>query len=397
MSSTIESTRLSRGLLFIMTAAVFATIANLNYNQPLLPSMGESLGVEQGSLGWIPFASQIGYAAAILFISPMGDCFDRRQLIRNLSLGLVLGLLMTYFASSLWMLVVATFLVGLSANITQQILPFAATLVEPERRGAVISTLMTGLTAGILVSRTLSGVIAQHLGWRSVYIFAAAIAAVIGLLLYIFLPSSRPTASLSYPRLLSSMFTMLKTQPLLREAAITGALWFAAFNALWASLAIHVTSAPFNYSVQQAGMFGFVGMAGLVGAKLSGLSVNRVGVRFLISLGLLLVLLGFTIMVFWGDSLVGLILGILLLDIGVFGSQIPNQVRVFSIDPKAQSRLNAVYMLFYFIGASCGSVIGVKVMGEAGWLGLTIFGLILTLLALAYHFWHSTRKTMSEE
>jgi predicted MFS family arabinose efflux permease len=391
MSSTIENTKLSRGLLFIMTAAVFATIANLNYNQPLLPSMGESLGVDPGSLGWIPFASQLGYAVSILLISPMGDRADRRQLIRNLSLGLVFGLLLTYFASSLSMLVVATFLVGLSANITQQILPFAATLVEPERRGAVISTLMTGLTAGILVSRTLSGVIAQHLGWRSVYIFAAAVAAVIGLLLYIFLPSSRPTASLSYPRLLSSMYTMVKTQPLLREAAITGALWFAAFNALWATLAIHVTSAPLNYSVQQAGMFGFVGMAGLIGAKLSGLWVNRVGARFLITLGLLLILLGFSVMVFWGEHLAGLIIGILLLDIGVFGSQIPNQVRVFSIDPKAQSRLNAVYMLFYFIGASCGSVIGVKVMGETGWLGLTIFGLLLTLLALAYHSWFGSR------
>ncbi|MGZ0706857.1 MFS transporter [Coraliomargarita sp. W4R53] len=382
---------MSKGLLFIMTTAVFATIANLNYNQPLLPFMGDSLGVDEGSLGWIPFASQIGYAVSILLISPLGDRTDRRGLIRNLSFTLVLGLLITYFAGSLWMLVAATFLVGLSANITQQILPFAASLVEPERRGAVISTLMTGLTAGILVSRALSGIIAQHLGWRAVFLFAAVVAAAIGLLLHRFLPSSRPTASLSYPRLLSSMFTMVKTQPLLREAAITGALWFAAFNALWATLAIHVTDAPFDYSVQQAGMFGFVGMAGLVGAKVSGLWVNRVGSRFLITVGLLLVLSGFSVLVIWGNHLAGLIVGILLLDIGVFGSQIPNQVRVFSIDPKAQSRLNAVYMLFYFIGASLGSVIGVKIMGEAGWVGLSLFGLVLTLLALAYHYQRGRR------
>jgi predicted MFS family arabinose efflux permease len=391
MSPSIENTKLSKGLLFIMTTAVFASIANLNYNQPLLPFMGESLGVDEGSLGWIPFASQIGYAVAILLISPLGDRTDRRGLIRNLSITLVFGLLITYFASSLWMLVIATFLVGLSANITQQILPFAASLVEPERRGAVISTLMTGLTAGILVSRALSGIIAQHLGWRAVFLFAALVAAVIGILLQVFLPSSRPTASLSYPRLLGSMFTMVKTQPLLREASIIGALWFAAFNALWATLAIHVTGSPFDYSVQQAGLFGFVGMAGLVGAKASGLWVNRCGARFLITLGLLLVMAGFLVLVMWGEHLAGLILGILLLDIGVFGSQIPNQVRVFSIDPKAQSRLNAVYMLFYFVGASLGSVVGVKVMGEAGWLGLSLFGLALTSLALGYHYWSGLR------
>jgi predicted MFS family arabinose efflux permease len=391
MSPSIENTKLSKGLLFIMTTAVFATIANLNYNQPLLPFMGKTLAVDAGSLGWIPFASQLGYAVAILLISPLGDRTDRRGLIRNLSCTLVLGLLITYFASSFWMLVVATFFVGLSANITQQILPFAASLVTDECRGAVISTLMTGLTAGILVSRALSGIIAEHLGWRAVFLFAAVVAAVIGVLLQCFLPRSQPTASLSYPKLLGSMFTMVKTQPLLREASITGALWFAAFNALWATLAIHVTSEPFNYSVQQAGLFGFVGMAGLVGAKASGLWVNRFGARFLITAGLMLVLLGFGVLVLCGDHLAGLILGILLLDIGVFGSQIPNQVRIFSIDPKAQSRLNAVYMLFYFVGASLGSVLGVKVMGEAGWLGLSFFGLSLALLALIYHLLQGRR------
>tara|TARA_R100000027_G_scaffold67263_1_gene65285 strand:- start:7019 stop:8188 length:1170 start_codon:yes stop_codon:yes gene_type:complete len=370
-----------------MTTAVFATVANLYYNQPLLPSMGESLNVEEGSLGWIPFASQLGYAAAILFISPLGDGTDRRYLIRNLSIALVVGLLGMYFSGSLWVLVGATFLVGLSANITQQLLPFASSLAGPERRGAVISTLMTGLTAGILVSRTLSGFIAEHWGWRSVFLFAAGIAAVMGILLYVFLPSSRPSASLSYPRLLGSMVTLVRTQPLLREAAITGALWFAAFNALWATLAIHVMGEPFDYSVQQAGMFGFVGMAGIIGAKVSGRLVNRMGARFLISTGIILVVVGFSVMVLWGNSLPGLITGILLMDIGVFGAQIPNQVRVFSIDPKAQSRLNAVYMLFYFVGASLGSVLGVKMMGAMGWTGLSLLGVALGAIAFIHHWW----------
>lgn len=379
------SKTLSTSVILMMAIAVCATVANLYYNQPLLPLMGYTMGIDESNLGLIPFASQMGYAAAILLISPLGDVMRRKTLISLLSVGLTLSLLGIYFSNSLWMLVIATFFVGISANITQQIIPFAASLSAPENKGKVISTIMTGLTLGILLSRTVSGTIAEVFDWRTVYLFAAITSVVIGGLLYIVLPNPKPSAKMSYPALIISMFTLVKKQPLLREAAITGALWFAAFNALWATLALHVSNEPFSYSVQQAGLFGFVGMAGIVGAKVSGRLVNKLGSNLLISMSLLFVLLGFVVMAIWGNSLAGLIVGILLLDIGVFGAQIPNQVRIFSIDPQAQSRINAVYMLFYYLGASFGSAIGVKVMAELDWSGLTTMGVTLALSALVFH------------
>jgi predicted MFS family arabinose efflux permease len=379
------SKTLNTGVILMMAIAVCATVANLYYNQPLLPLMGDAMGIDESNLGLIPFASQMGYAAAILLISPLGDVMRRKTLISLLSVGLTLSLLGIYFSNSLWMLVIATFFVGINANITQQIIPFAASLSAPENKGKVISTIMTGLTLGILLSRTVSGTIAEVFDWRTVYLFAAITSVVIGGLLYIVLPNPKPSAKMSYPALIVSMFTLVKKQPLLREAAITGALWFAAFNALWATLALHVSNEPFSYSVQQAGLFGFVGMAGIVGAKLSGRLVNKLGSNLLISMSLLFVLLGFVVMAIWGNSLAGLVVGILLLDIGVFGAQIPNQVRIFSIDPQAQSRINAVYMLFYYLGASFGSAVGVKVMAELDWSGLTTMGVTLALSALAFH------------
>lgn len=376
---------LSAGVIWVMTIAVCATVANLYYNQPLLPLMGSSIGIDSSDLGIIPFASQIGYAAAILFISPLGDVMRRKSIIGLLSISLTLSLFGIYGANSFWMLVLAMFIVGLSANITQQIIPFAASLVEPKNKGKVIATIMTGLTVGILLSRTVSGTIAEYFDWRTVYLFAAFISMVIGFLLFAVLPNPKPAAKLAYPKLILSMFTLFKTQPLLREASVTGALWFAAFNGLWATLAIHVTDEPFALSVQQAGLFGFVGMAGIVGAKVSGQLIEKWGAKKLITLGLTFVLSGFIVMGIWGDSVIGLVIGILLLDIGVFGSQISNQVRIFSIDPKAQSRINAVYMLFYYLGAALGSAIAVKVMASAGWLGLVMFGATLALAGLCFH------------
>ncbi|REG82702.1 MFS transporter [Marinomonas pollencensis] len=386
---------INRGLLFLMAAAISATAANLYYNQPLLPSIAESLGIASENLGLIPMSTQVGYAAAIFFISPLGDRYDRKQLIRYLSLTLIAGLVATYFASSLVFLLIAGLIVGLSSNITQQIIPLASSLIAPEDRGKVISTLMTGLTVGILLSRTISGTISEHFGWRAVYLFAAALAVIFGLLLAFYLPKTKPTSNLSYPKLLASMLDLLKKYSVLRDAALVGGLWFAVFNALWATLAIHVMDSPFNYSVQQAGMFGLIALAGTLGAKVSGRLVNRYGANKLIAAGLLFILSGFVVFALWGDTLAGLIVGIILVDLGVFGSQVPNQVRIFSLDPKAQSRINAIYMLCYYLGGAVGSAIGVHVIAVGGWIALTLFGLVIIVLALIYHLMRSRKQAIS--
>ncbi|MGY3727406.1 MULTISPECIES: MFS transporter [Cobetia] len=390
-TETPESSPISRGLLLLMAIAVAATAANLYYNQPLLADMAASLGVSQGTIGMIPSATQFGYAVAILLISPLGDTMDRRLLIRNLSITLAVASLGVFLAPSLWPLLVASFVVGLGANITQQLIPLAASLSTPQRRGKVIGTLMTGLTIGILLSRTLSGSIAEYWGWRSVFLVAAILAIIIGVSLYRQLPSRAPAVQMAYPRLIASMFTLLKRHALLRESALTGALWFAAFNAMWATLALHVTDTPFDYSVQQAGLFGIIGLAGIIGAKASGRLVNRVGAGPLISLALTMVVAAFAVLGLWGDSLTGLIVGIILMDLGVFAAQIPNQVRVFSIDPEAQSRMNAVYMLCYYTGAGLGSAVGVKMMSLFGWQGMAVFGLTLGALALGHHLLRQRR------
>jgi predicted MFS family arabinose efflux permease len=383
---------MSSKLLFLMATAISATAANLYYNQPLLPSIGEALGIDGTNLGLLPFSSQMGYAAAIFFISPLGDKFDRKLLINSLSITLVLGLIATYFATSLLPLVMASFVVGMSSNITQQLLPLASSLTTPAHRGRVISTLMTGLTVGILVSRVISGTISEYFGWRMVYLFAAALAIIFGLFLMAYLPKNKPTSTLSYPKLLVSMFNLLKTHRVLRNAAITGGLWFAAFNALWATLAIHVGDFPFNYTAQQAGMFGFIGLAGAISAKVSGRLVHKFGSPRLISAGLLLILFGFAVFALWGNTLMGMIIGVILVDLGVFGAQIPNQVRIFAIDPKAQSRINAIYMLCYYLGGALGSAIGVRIISMAGWNGLTLFGVFLVSTGLFYHLYSSKKQ-----
>jgi len=392
MSETTAPNQLPRTLLLLMATAISATAANLYYNQPLLPDIRSAMNLGEGAVGLIPSATQLGYAAAILLISPLGDVMNRRKLIGYLSVLLTISLLSVFLAPGFGVLIVAFFAVGLGANITQQLLPIGASLASPSTKGATMGTLMTGLTIGILLSRTVSGSIAEYFGWRAVFLVAAVLAATFGLLLRANLPDNKPKVTIGYPALIASMFGLLRKHPLLRESALTGALWFGAFNALWATLAIHVTGQPFDYTVQQAGLFGLVGMSGIAGAKLAGRFVDRLGPTRIITFALTAVLAAFAILAVSGNSLTGLVIGIILLDLGVFGAQIPNQVRVFAIDPDAQSRMNAVYMLAYYLAASLGSAAGVKIMSIAGWQGMALFGLGLAALALAHHLLRQ-RKT----
>jgi len=373
---------ISNGLLFLMSTAVSATAANLYYNQPILPQMGAELGLDSDALGMIPAASQLGYAAALLLISPLGDNVPRKRLIAVLSFFLIAASLLAFSADSLLILIAACFVIGLSANITQQLIPFAASLSSAEQKGRVIGTLMTGLTVGILLSRTLSGFVGEQFGWRAVFVMSAILAVLFAVLLQLFLPTNKPANSMPYHKLIGSMFTLVKQHATLRQSTLTGALWFASFNALWATLALHVNSAPFGYDAQQAGMFGIIALAGVSGAKLSGVWVNKVGSRNMITIALGLIATGFIVSGLYGDSLAGLIAGIILIDFGVFSAQVSNQVRVFSIDPGAQSRINGIYMLGYYLGGAAGSVAGVKAFAVFGWAGVSVLSLILISASL---------------
>ncbi len=388
MNNSTSSPTLSRFILLLMTTAIAATAANLYYNQPILPLIAHEFNLSDSQIGGVPSLTQFGYAFALLFISPLGDSVPRRRLIGILSCLLVAACVVAVITPSFSLLLLAVFLIGVSANITQQLIPFAASMVTPEQKGATLGTLMMGLTLGILLSRTLSGFVGEHFGWRSVFIMSALLAAIFGILLRAFLPKNQPQTSLSYGALLKSTLALFVQHKSLRIYTLAGACWFAAFNVLWATLALYVSDAPFHYNAQQAGLFGVIALAGVIGAKSSGKWVNALGSRKLVMMVLILAAIGFALTGVFIGNLWALIIGIILIDFAVFSAQVANQVRVFSIDPSAQSRINGIYMLGYYLGGAVGSVAGVKAFALYQWPGVVavsiafiVFSIVINALA----------------
>lgn len=383
MNTPEQSQSLSRFILLLMTTAIGATAANLYYSQPILPLIADEFNLTHSQLGSIPALTQFGYAFALLFISPLGDSIARRRLIGILSCLLVISCGFAVVAPNLPTLLIAVFLIGVSANITQQLIPFAASLVSPENKGATLGTLMMGLTIGILLSRTLSGFVGEHFGWRSVFIMSALFAAIFGALLHTFLPTNKPQTNLRYWPLIKSTLSLFVQHKSLQVFTLSGALWFASFNALWATLAIYVSDAPFNYNAQEAGLFGVIALAGVIGAKASGQWVNTLGSKKLVLIALALGAAGFAITGLFSGSLASLIVGIILIDFAIFSAQVANQVRVFSIDPAAQSRINGIYMLGYYIGGAIGSVAGVQAFDLYQWPGVVVVSIVFIFLSAA--------------
>ena len=376
------SPTLGRFLLLLMTTAIAASAANLYYSQPILPLMRAEFGLSDTQLSGVPALTQIGYAVALLFISPLGDSIARRTLIAVLSCALVAASALAFVTPNYEVLLIAVFIVGISANITQQLIPFAASLVSQENRGATLGTLMMGLTIGILLSRTLSGFLGEQFGWRSVFLMSALLAAVFGVLLQLYLPMNTPHTNLRYWPLIKSSLRLITQNRALQIYTLAGACWFAAFNALWATLAIYVSDEPFQYNAQQAGLFGVIALAGVIGAKSSGKWVKVLGSKKLIQYVLVIGALGFIASGVFAGALIPLIIGIILIDFAVFSAQVANQVRVFGIDPKAQSRINGLYMLGYYLGGAVGSTAGVIAFDYYHWVGVVVVSVIFILMSM---------------
>ncbi|WP_087687192.1 MFS transporter [Pandoraea sp. PE-S2R-1] len=385
-SPTPHAAPLRRADIWLMALACGLAVANLNYCHPMLGHIGTRFDTSGWQLSLVPAAAQLGYAAGLLLLTPLGDrVADRRRLIVWQMLGLCASLLLAASAPHFWILVVASFAIGVTGTVAQHILPLAAQLAQPERRGAVVGTVVSGLLIGILGARTLAGWVATWWHWRAMFGMAALAMLCLAALLGRRLPYAPPTTSMTYSALLRSMITLFRRHRALRASALIGGLLFAAFSAFWSTLTLWLASPVHGQHAGVAGTFGVIGIAGALAAPLAGRLTDRGGPHRVLWVGIGAVVLSFAALWAGQASLVGLAFGVIVLDLGVQTGQIANQTRIFALDTDATSRLNTLYMSVYFLMGALGSALGVMAWSAWGWDGVCAFGVVSSLLACAVH------------
>ena len=369
---------LDNALVWLMALTCGLVVANIYYNQPLLAAIGRTFHLSDSSASLVATATQVGYTLGMVFVVPLGDMLERKRLILMMLLGAAACLGLAGFAPSFALLAGASILVGICSAVPQLLLPMAAHLAPEADRGRIVGRVMSGLLIGILASRTLSGYVGAHLGWRAMFEIAAGLMlALLGLLAWR-LPQDRPNFAGSYGSLMKSLLTLARTLPALRRSALVGGLLFAAFSVFWTTLAFFLEGPTYGYGSDVAGFFGLIGAVGALAAPLAGKAADTRGPDFAISISILLALVSYAILGLGGYHLAGLVLGVIVLDVGVQSAHISNQTKVFSLVPEARSRLNTVYMTGYFTGGSIGSVAGGLAWTHFGWAGVCLLGAAFT-------------------
>jgi predicted MFS family arabinose efflux permease len=382
-----------RNTVMILAITCGLAVGNVYINQPLLADMGRSFNISIEQIGFIPTSTQIGYAIGLLLLAPLGDRLERRRLIVTMLSLIACALAAVALSPNVIWLCGANWLLGFTTMVSHLIIPLVAQLTPPSERGKVIGTLMSGVIISLLLSRAVSGFVGGVLGWQSMYWIAAGLILIAALLIRERLPLCPPVSHLPYRKLMRSLLDFTRQQPTLRESAVNNALVFGSFNAFWATLVFLLETPPHHYGSQVAGLFGLLGVAGALGAPMIGRLIDQQGARHVISISLVLALSAFVLLWLAATHLVGLGLGVVILDLGMHGAYLANQIRVYSLVPNAESRLNTVYMVINYSGGAIGSYLGLYNWAVWQWNGVCFLGCSLLTVATIVHF--SRHRTSS--
>jgi predicted MFS family arabinose efflux permease len=382
MTTSSEQGKLPASLVLLMAIACGAAVANIYYAQPLLSTIAHDFSVSDGTAGLLVTASQVGYAAGLVLLVPLGDLIERRRLITGILLVTALALAATAAAPSFTLLAAALLVVGVTSVVAQILVPLASALAPESERGRVVGKVMSGLLVGILVARTASGLLSELGGWRLVFGVSAGLMVALSGVLHFRLPRVRPTTDLSYPALLRSVGELVLEQPTLRVRMVYGALQMGQFSVLWTTIAFLLAGHPYGYSDATIGLFGLVGLAGALAAQVAGRIADRG--RHHLSTGLFFATMLFS----WAaiaagkTSLTALIVGIAALDLGVQGAQITSQSVIYKLDPAARSRLTTAYMTTVFASAAGSSALASAIYDGGGWDAVATLGAALAAIGV---------------
>jgi predicted MFS family arabinose efflux permease len=373
---------LSRGLVWLMSAATGLAVAGNYYAQPLLPVISAEMKLSAAAAGVIVTTAQAGYALGLWLIVPLGDVFERRRLIVLMMLLAACGLLICALSDGFSGLLLGTAMAGVCSVVAQLLVPFAATLAPAHERGRVIGTVTSGLLLGILLARTAAGALAGIGSWHTIYWTGAACLLAMAALLATCLPSHQQSAGLSYPRLLASVLQLLRDEPVLRQRTLLGACSFASFSVLWTSIAFLLAAPPFGFSSPVIGLLGLVGAAGALAAPLIGRLGDRGQGRRATHIALWFLLLSWLVLYWARASFAALLPAVVLLDLAVQVVHISNQAEIYQLRPEARNRLASAYMTCLFIGMAAGSLASASAYEFAGWSGVVAVGLLVSVAGL---------------
>lgn len=376
---------MSKKTILLMAVVTGVIVANLNFIQPIENLIATDFGVSKAVVGILAMVTQLGYAFGLLLIVPLGDIFDRYHLIQFMMVLSIISLIIAFLAPNAAVFAIATTLIGITSVAPQIIIPYAGYLAPALQRGKVLGIVLSGLLTGILLSRSFSGLLGSIMPWQDIYLVAAVIDLIFLVIVHRFMPKDqRGHQDLNYLSVIKMLPKLFISQKELRGSSINGFCMFGMSNVLWSTLAFYLAD-QYHLGSNVAGLLGLLGIAGVLVAPWVGDLVDQKSPK--LTIGLSMIFSGLAFVIFWlvGFWIIGLIVGIVLLDLGTQFSQVSNQAIVQSINRKQSSRNNSVFMFSYFLGGSIGTLSATWAWGQFGWSGVCIVAFVFLVISILDH------------
>ena len=382
MKQLKENEGIERSLLLAMAIIAGLTVANCYYNQPLLEMIRHDMGVSQHEANLITVVTQIGYALGLCLLIPMGDLYSRRRIIvANMTVAAIMAIIIAV-AHKVWIVWGASLLLGACSVIPQFFIPIAGQYSEEKHKSRNMGIVLSGLLTGILASRVVSGFVGEWLGWREMFFIAALVMILCMFLTLKIMPQIKSNYVGTYKGLMVSVFNFVKNNGRIRLYTVRAAFSFGSMMAIWSCLAFRLAQAPFFSGSEMVGTLGMCGIAGALAASGVGKLVNQWGIRKMSIYGACLQLVAWSVAYLFGDTFMGLVVAIILVDVGLQCLQLSNQSGCIQEIPQASNRANTIFMTTYFIGGSFGTYCAGLAWTHEGWMGVCAVGAILATISL---------------
>lgn len=374
---------IDRRLVLLLAFVCGAAVATMYYAQPLLYALARAFSVSDADAGLLVTATQVGYVVGLALLAPLGDLHERRRLITAILIvdGIALGCASAAPGFAVFALALAVG--GGTSAVPQIIVAMASSLAAEPQRGRVVGTVMSGLLIGILTARTVSGLVAGLLSWRVVYAAAAVAIVLLALVLRLVLPRVPATERLRYRALLRSVVSLIGEERVLRQRMMLGACGMGCYTILWTSLAFLLSGPPYHYGTTVIGLFGLAGIGGAMVAPVAGRAADHGHGHLVTTATILALLTAWGLLALGRSSIVLLLAGIVVLELGVQGTHISNLSAIYALRSEARARLTTAYMVAYFVGGVLLSAATVGLYASGGWEPVCALGAITGALTLA--------------
>ena len=384
-----ETKKIPNWITFLLAIACGVIVANLYYAQPLVGPISADTHLPLASAGLIVTLTQIGYVFGLLFIVPLSDLIENRRLVVSALAVVICALVAAPLTNNALFFLAAAMFIGLGSVAAQILVPYAAHLATEERRGQVVGNVMSGLLLGIMLARPIASFITDLWGWRAVFTLSAAITAILAVLLALVLPERKPSPTMNYGELLSSLWSLFKTKAVLRRRSLYQACLFGAFSLFWTVIPLWLAS-HFHLSQQGIALFALAGVAGAIAAPIAGRLADKGWTKILTGVAIVIAALSFLLTHIFEDhstiSLAMLVVAAITLDMAVSGNLVLSQRAIYSLGSEIRGRVNGIFMAVFFIGGAFGSALGGWAYAYGGWMFASILGLSMPVAALLYYF-----------